>query len=474
MRENGVAERGAIMYISGMIVESQLNDGQRTALADVRAFLSGTERIHILRGAAGTGKTALLNVIMDVLGDDYDITCCAPTNEATRVISRLTRRVFEHTIYSLLGLVLVQDDNHQGRLEQRNKCTVGDYDLVIVDEASMISTEVLGCVNTVLADTENVKILYIGDPGQLPPVNDSGMDTYESPVFFLPVETSSLTQVMRTAEQNPILGIVTKIREDYSSPADLFERKDAVGSDGVGVRFVSDRSAWLEMVMDDFKSDAYKGNPDHCRVVAFTNRSVDAMNAYVRRRLYGKDVDDFVEGEDLSVTSPYSPMETSSKRTIIYNTGERLKVLSAERGCMDGHGSIHVWNLEVDNYEESDAKLRTRRMVRALCGESVMEYNREVSRLVNEAKRKLTQKREDGTPRYTKRTAWKEYIKFTNALVQVKHTYAMTVHRSQGSTVENVYVIERDIDAWARPEIMRNKLKYVAFSRASQKLISLC
>lgn len=462
------------MYISYMIVESQLNDGQRLALADVRAFLSGMERVHILRGAAGTGKTALLNVILDSLGDDYDITCCAPTNEAVRVISRLTGRQFVHTIYSLLGLVLVQDDNRQGRLEQRNTCTVGDYDLVIVDEASMISTEVLGCVNNVLAGTANVKMMYIGDPGQLPPVNDSGMDTYDSPVFFLPVGTSTLTQVMRTADQNPILGIVTRIRDDYSSSVNLFDRVDSVGSDGVGVRFIYDKAEWLRMVIDDFKSGAYRDNPDYCRVVAFTNKSVDAMNAYVRRKLYGPDVDDFVEGEDLSVTSPYSPMESSHKRAIIYNTGERLKILSAERGCMDGYGSIHVWNLEVDNYEESDAKLRTRRVVRALCGESIAMYNMEVSRLVNEAKRRLLQKREDGTPRYTKRTAWKDYLKFTNALVHVKHTYAMTVHRSQGSTVDTVYVIERDIDAWARPEIMRNKLKYVAFSRASQKLISLC
>jgi ATP-dependent exoDNAse (exonuclease V) alpha subunit len=54
-------------------------------------------------------------------------------------------------------------------------------------------------------------------------------------------------------------------------------------------------------------------------------------------------------------------------------------------------------------------------------------------------------------------------------LAQVKYNYAITAHKSQGSTYENVIVIEPDIDANSKI-VERNRIKYVAYTRAKSLL----
>ena len=46
----------------------------------------------------------------------------------------------------------------------------------------------------------------------------------------------------------------------------------------------------------------------------------------------------------------------------------------------------------------------------------------------------------------------------------------MTIHKAQGSTIDNVYVVEKDIDICDWDVVQRNKLKYTAFTRAAKNL----
>jgi exodeoxyribonuclease-5 len=74
-------------------------------------------------------------------------------------------------------------------------------DLVIVDEASMVTKRMI-------SDLENTgaKVLFVGDPGQLPPVGDSGYFSHEKP-------DAILTEVQRQALDNPIIELSMKIRK---------------------------------------------------------------------------------------------------------------------------------------------------------------------------------------------------------------------------------------------------------------------
>ena len=118
-----------------------LNEDQVKALASIRDFLSQADRRQmVLYGAAGTGKTSLINVLLDELDKDPDSPvyyCTAPTNKAVDVIAERTGRDFDRTIYSLLGLTLLDFTDGRPKLKKENESHLQDYDLVIVDEASI-------------------------------------------------------------------------------------------------------------------------------------------------------------------------------------------------------------------------------------------------------------------------------------------------------------------------------------------------
>ena len=124
-----------------------LNEDQVKALASIRDFLSQADRRQmVLYGAAGTGKTSLINVLLDELDKDPDSPvyyCTAPTNKAVDVIAERTGRDFDRTIYSLLGLTLLDFTDGRPKLKKENESHLQDYDLVIVDEASMVSLALL-------------------------------------------------------------------------------------------------------------------------------------------------------------------------------------------------------------------------------------------------------------------------------------------------------------------------------------------
>ena len=65
------------------ITKKDLNDDQTAALDYIHKFIEGPNRQMILTGPAGTGKTALLNVVLSELGNNknYPIVCTAPGNE---------------------------------------------------------------------------------------------------------------------------------------------------------------------------------------------------------------------------------------------------------------------------------------------------------------------------------------------------------------------------------------------------------
>jgi ATP-dependent exoDNAse (exonuclease V) alpha subunit len=71
---------------------------------------------------------------------------------------------------------------------------------------------------------------------------------------------------------------------------------------------------------------------------------------------------------------------------------------------------------------------------------------------------------------YTKSEAWSGYFNFKEGYSWVKYSYCLTSHKSQGSTVKKVYVVERDLNRLTWDDKQRNQLKYVAFTRASNKL----
>ena len=98
----------------------------------------------------------------------------------------------------------------------------------------------------------------------------------------------------------------------------------------------------------------------------------------------------------------------------------------------------------------------------------IYKYN--LTRYAMEAKQKLANNKKKGAPKISKRLAWMPYFRFKKQFSWVKYSYAITIHKAQGSTFRNVYVINADCNKLQWNDLERNKLKYVAFTRASHLL----
>lgn len=191
-----------------------------------------------LGGFAGTGKTYLLGHIINNL--PAPPLCLAPTGKAASVLQKKLRDVPVSTVHSALYRPVAPDLNQLAKLEEKllndpqneaikqavreEKARIAalpvsfsskDYvairpgDLVVIDEASMVT-------NRMLDDLEKTKakVLFVGDPGQLPPVGDIGYFSSQRPDVML-------TEVQRQALDNPIIQLSMMIRKGEPIPKQI-------------------------------------------------------------------------------------------------------------------------------------------------------------------------------------------------------------------------------------------------------------
>ena len=461
--------------MASLLTKDDLTEDQRAALDYINLFLDGPNRSMVLCGAAGTGKTSLINVLLDELDelDLYKYVCTAPTNKAVEVIASKTGRDFDKTIYSICGLTVKDDDDQTPTLVRENESHLNDYTLVFIDEASMVSTQLFYTIEEDMAMFPKVKVIYIGDMCQIPPVDDTNKGMTDSIVFQLPLKFE-LTKVMRQALDNPILKTVTTLRENLDSVYDMFDHTTEVNNDGFGVYFYDTQADFMDKMYDYFCSKEYEDDSDYAMAVAYTNKAVDAINAHVRAKRYPGVTEDYIKGEELRVARPY---RRDAKRKVgkkvkevqetIYTLEERVKVIDAIP-CKDPQYDLESYKMTVCNYRAS-ARTRKTSLVYVLKPSEKQKYWELRNQMAKEAYEKMKELGRGGRHKYTKSEAWKEYNELKNYYLEVGYVYGMTAHRSQGTTVQNVFVVEKNIDRI--PEtIYRNKLKYTAFTRASKEL----
>jgi len=425
----------------------KLTKEQDKGLEKLKKFVEGDRKKFLLKGYAGTGKTTLIKFLLDYASNVLckDIICTAPTNEAVGVISRDTMRPYSKTIYALLGLRMVRTSEKETTFIQNKRfSTVGRYDVVIIDESSMLKDDLLKIIEDNIKDGSIKKVIFIGDDAQLPPVNSL---TGESSVFKLKYG-ATLTEVKRITDGNSILELVTSIRNKVFHK---YARNTSVNPNKDGVYFHTNRRGFVEGMFDDFITEEYENDPNHVRVLAYTNDVVDTYNQLIREWIFDSDsVDDYMVGENIVVDN----MITKSDE-VIYTTGTKLKVKSAS--VIKDQNGINCWSLKVSDLNGSDDE-----HIRVVATSGEAKYKSFLNRHAQHAKDQIKLKVPAGE-------AWEKYHKFVGRYAKVKYSYATTVHKSQGSTFKNVYIIESDFKKCLDKK-EKNKLSYVAFSRASNQV----
>lgn len=477
-----------------------LTNDQRNALENLHAFLESNERVFILQGYAGSGKTTLLKGFVEYIQSiEKQYQLMAPTGRAAKVINQKTG--FESTtihkgIYSFEELQEIkqgEDENDVSFLYQykiRNNPEVHDS-VLIVDEASMVSDILsegeffrfgsghllrdLITYGRIQDATTTSKIIFIGDPAQLPPIGMNFSPALEAEylrdTYNVKVAQSEMKEVKRQDSNNGILLSATKIRQcltsGYFNDFDLRENNRDI--------FNPPYQDYLE---------TYKTQQEQKIIICWKNKTALDLNKVIRSDKFGDDLP--IQGSDtviiggnnyqlgimngeFAVVAEASP-SVESREVSFYTKGGKTQTVSLTWRSIslvlpdENNQPKNVSGYILENYLHGDNYLKP------------------------EEQRALYVDFKNRHPKLKKGTEeFKEAIindKYFNCIL-LKYGYAVTCHKAQGGEWEssfvfwdrgtqanfNFYVSEQNRSGKTNPDFYR--WAYTAVTRASKKLFCI-
>lgn len=410
-----------------------LNTEQAIAAEALNEWIgTGSDKPFTLTGYAGTGKTTTtVHVLNDYTGK---ICFTAPTHKAVGVLASkgVIAGADYLTIHSLLGCRKHWVEDEQIFAPNFDKARWSDYDLIVIDEVSMVGEEIWGWIEDAQAYFGGgQQVLCLGDPAQLPPVGDDSV----SPAFNC--EGGHLETIMRSS------GIVeraaTKVRENIGSVKTV---QVEIGADETGQVLSFERAQkgqFVESLIERLR------NGEDAKLLAYRNASVNKANEFIRKQLFPEAGEMPQEGERLTVVSTYSVPGVAGAPGTMLHAEATVEVLEADE----------TTHLNLPCY-----KLVIRFAGRDLPVHILKEDSKPAFRQLKNAARDAA-KAGSGS--------WRDFYELAEAFVDLRPGYATTVHKSQGSTFDHVYVLDYDLHV-NREHLQRNMLRYVAFSRAAKGL----
>lgn len=410
-----------------------LNPGQEAAVKTLTAFLAHPrKRFMRLIGHAGTGKTTVLNHTLENIegvlravallkNQKYvplQVHKTATTHKAAALLDDA-----EGTIQSLMGCRVVKDyKTGKTNLEQYRAPQVGNGSLIVVDEGSYIGS---GFLKIIMQEAErhNLKVLFLLDKDQLSPIEESTGSTI--PVMHIEdcVE-AQLTEIMRHG--GAIADAAGQYREAVTSqvfPIIPHVPGEVERMDGQTFRNKVD--------------EIFSARESAC-ILAYHNIRVDQYNEHVRREVMGFTSNHYEEGEEV-ILGNFLP-----------NVGR-----NEERFIIKGHYPAQV--SVPGNIVQKINGVRYKSMSLST-GDIQHLFVPDNPSLVSATYRQLN-----------KEKRYREKFELEEKIAQLRLPYACTVHKSQGSTFDYVFVDLVDIGKnWEAEQVAR--LLYVAISRARKQV----
>lgn len=417
----------------------ELTAEQSVAMEEIIAWFRGdtdANPFYVLKGYAGTGKSFLMShLARSGLVEPKQICFTAPTNKAVKVLRRYLNDagLFEchtATIYSLLGLSLQANGEVKEIRHPEEPVDLSSYKLIVVDEASMVNRFLMDAIKIAVAEW-GVPFLFMGDPAQLPPVGET-----KTPVWDVEAQ-SLLTTVMRYGDA--MLDVATTIRKvvDHPFPSVKIETAPPV--------YRLQRGPWLDKMIENL--ELFKSGDAKC--IAWRNVTVDKYNSIIRAAIFGPaeaKTSKWLPDDKIVATAHLKDLDD---RTFM-RTDEEAVILQVALGHHPRYNEFQIWNLLV---EDENGRKHT---IRTLTPEGQFALNNRLNELSMEAK---------GGKKYK----WREFWTLKEAFHEVRHSYAITSHRSQGSSYLKSFVDLEDIMLNRnRQEAFRSL--YVACTRQREEL----
>jgi alkylated DNA repair dioxygenase AlkB len=315
-------------FADGYEIETpfKLNKEQEAALLKLEEFYNDPKKFNneiTLIGYAGTGKTSIMALFDKWLNKGWfgpNIVYTAPTHRANAVTKLKNPKIKVLTLHSLFGFGPEVDfegmdyDVRDLQFANNRNGKIDKGQILIVDESSMITDELYDFLGQ-QKDKYDLKVIYMGDPGQLGPVQNKGGLT--SKVFSNPTSSITLTKVERTGD-NPILKESTALRSGGSLSYQSAE------INGKGVEYINSTARENQILAENLNEMRDSENYLYFRMLAATNPEVARLNKVAREILYPQTYQEqLVVGEILMGYDNFG-RDYKTGQSLLYNSGDYM------------------------------------------------------------------------------------------------------------------------------------------------------
>lgn len=458
------------------------NKEQQSAIINAVSFLktnTDPTQYYVIEGKAGTGKTTIAKEILKQF-EGQQIYVAAVSHKAKGVIKNSfgedTRGKKFFSIASLLGLKGINDNDTQTtKFQVGTKVPLLDNPpaLLVIDEASMITEDVLKKIIDINSSLSRpFQMLFLGDIGQIQPIRDEQSEFYrthkdllnkKSDIFNSKHKSKLITRV-RQGEANPILPYADYFWENSQkenpelNPTQHIVRNNQITDKG-SLLFSNSEAEVLSSVIKAVKNAVEKGLTNHVKIVTYHVNEKTELNQKIHEALFGKD-SDYSKGDMLILNSPYDLPDVNAT---MENSSE-IQIKSIQDTDVDEFG-VHTLYLETNGTaytrtgnEQKDC------VIQVVSRNDIGLYNQKLQELASRAKRQ--------TNRALKKQAWGDFWEYKGRYADVDFGYAITAHKSQGSTYDIVVVDEKDImGTTATSNQEKSELIYTALTRPRKTAI---
>ena len=426
---------------------NNLTDEQKKIYSYLLGFLHSNKQAIIIDGSGGVGKSFMVNYIYKNLIEDYRCSCqisgkepryrflvpTATTNKACESLSQYLKTSVQ-TIHNYLGLVVL-DDFSTGETTIFPSRSFGPKynEVILIDEASMINKLTFKYIKEALKEDLNCKVIYVGDKYQLPPINEK-----ISQIYLQGYEELSLTKLLRASNQELI--DINKAAKQLVINGTKIPVKE-----GLNIHFLNDTTA-PKYIINNFK------NPDHNNLICcYTNKSVIAYNNYCKQ-IRGITAP-YVKGEHYVCNNVVHMSDSKHENlSVIFHVEDECKITDIDFHPQQveiyGHKTIEAYKAEIENLSYG---------------------SRFVVYLPTDINQHLTQMKLIKKQAMQDKEFWRVYYGMKNFFPDIRPRDAKTIHKAQGSSVDDVFIDLNDL-AHCFDENVTRRLLYVAISRARKNI----
>lgn len=420
----------------------------------------------LLEGGAGVGKTFLLGEILKSIDPSLIRAVAAPTHKAINVLRKKLDAFgvewcqgfddytfngsdcITGTTAQLLGIapVILEEQSTEIKFGKTGRGVLSKVmpSVIVIDEASMLGWRDFRALHDTLKSAGS-KLLAVGDSGQLPPVKQEAIP------FDKFKRQAALRQIVRQAEGSAIITLAWAIREG----------REWIGIEGDGVHRTGRLgSEFVEVV----QVPGVRPEEDREVFIAYRNARVNEIQEAACRKLYGHGRDVFAPGELVLAEG-----NLYREKVLLCSNQDELIVDRFMEDARDPERGVPV----VLHRRGTGGNFQAHYLSPEERKDKAHPYNVEFSdrlalaQKLEEEKRKLHR----SDTRFVdvdsrRRKAWRAFFEWRDSTVLTfRHPFAITSHKSQGSTYRVVYADVNDLGRFSSQAL------YVAVTRPRESLI---